>query len=90
MGGKGKSLLIFFYPKIAKMFPNWSGWNHLLKLLEPRQKLFHETIEEHKQTLQEGYTRDLIDVYLQEAQKTTDSSSSFHESNAGLNLSVYD
>jgi len=88
MGAKGKSLLIFFYPKIAKMFPNWSGWNNLLKLLEPRQKLFHETIEEHKQTLQEGYTRDFIDAYLKEVQNTTDPTSGFHESNAGEEFNI--
>jgi len=86
MGGKAKSFLMFFYPGIAKMFPNWSGWNNLLKLLEPRQKFFHETIEEHKETFQEDYARDFIDVYLKEVQKTTDATSSFHESNAGGEL----
>jgi len=69
------------------MFPNWSGWNYLLKLLEPRQKLFHETIEEHKKTFQEGYARDFIDVYLKEVQNTTDPTSSFHRRNAGEDLS---
>jgi len=82
-GVKGKSFLILFYPRIAKMFPNWSGWNFLLDTLKPRQKLFRETIEEHSRTLPDGHARDFIDVYLQEVQRTTYPDSVFHKSRAG-------
>jgi len=83
MGGKGKSLLIFFYPRIAKMFPNWSGWNNLLKILKPRQTLFRQTIEDHAKTLQDGHARDFVDIFLQEIQNTDDPNSIFHHSTGG-------
>jgi len=82
-GGNGKSLLILFYPAIAKYFPNWSGWNYLTKLEAKRRKIFEKAILEHQQTLSEGPPRDLIDAYLQEIEKTTDPTSVFHKSNAG-------
>jgi len=78
-----KSLVMFCYPKVAKFFPNWSGWNYLLKTIAPRHKLFEETIHEHQRTISEGHPRDFIDVYLQEVKKTDDPSSSFHKSAGG-------
>ena len=66
------------------MFPNWSGWNYLLKTLEPRQLLFKQTIEDHKRTLSDGHPRDFIDNYLLKVKNTDDSNSSFHHTNAGI------
>jgi len=83
IGGKGTALLVMFYPRIAKMFPNLSGWNFLLKTKEPREKYFRETIREHERTLPEGSPRDFIDIYLQETKKTMDPDSIFHKTTAG-------
>jgi len=65
------------------MFPDLSGWNFLMETLKPRRKLFHDAIEEHERTLQDGYSRDLIDAFLHEVHKATDPTSVFHRSNAG-------
>jgi len=70
-----KSLLVLFYPAIARYFPNWSGWNYLTKLEAKRRKIFEKAILEHQQTLSEGPPRDIIDAYLQEIEKTTDPAS---------------
>lgn len=40
-------------------------------------------INEHKETIQQDNSRDFIDVYLQEINKTTDTSSSFYGPAAG-------
>jgi hypothetical protein len=57
-----RSFIVFFYPNIAKMFPNWSGWNFLKGTFKPRQKLFQDTIDEHSRTLPDGHPRDFIDA----------------------------
>jgi len=82
-GGNVKSLLVLFYPPIARYFPNWSGWNYLAKLEAKRRAVFDKAILEHQQTLSEGPPRDIIDAYLQEIEKATDPTSVFHKSNAG-------
>jgi len=51
--------------------------------MEPRQKLFEETIQNHQRTLPDGEPRDFIDSYLQEVERSTDPESIFHKSNAG-------
>jgi len=75
--------MIYFYPTIAKYFGNWSGWNYLIRIEAPRHQLFQETIRNHQKTLEEGFSRDLIDCYLHEVERTTDPESIFHKSNAG-------
>jgi len=83
MAGNVKSLLILFFPSFAKYFGELSGWNRLQKLLAPRQMLFEKTIQNHQRTLPEGPPRDFIDAYLQEVERTCDTTSIFHRYNLG-------
>ena len=83
-GGNPKMLFIFFFPKLAKLFPNWSGYNELLNTQKPIRKLFNDTIEEHEKTLQNEHPRDFIDAFLQEVKATDDVNSSFHKSKLGF------
>jgi len=76
------SLLVGFYPRVAKLIPNLSGWNFLTGLAKVRQDLFDGIIEDHVKNRSEGHARDYIDVYLSEVDKTDDTSSSFHRSTA--------
>ncbi len=87
-GRKMKGLFIYFYPAVAKMFPNWSGWSILLKSLEGRAQTFDKTIAEHEQTLPDNEPRDFIDAFLMEVRQTTDPKSSFHPSIAGTALTT--
>jgi len=73
-----KNFINLFYPKLAQMFPNWSGWSRLVASQVPRMALFSQIIEEHKETVQENAARDFVDVYLEEIKKTTNPTSSFH------------
>jgi hypothetical protein len=52
---------------IAKRFPNWSGWNHLVETARPRIALFNRIIKQHKEVLSTESPRDFVDAYLQEA-----------------------
>jgi len=79
----GMSLLVAFYPKLAQRFPEKSGWNYISGLCKVRQDLFDTIIAEHRRTRSEDYSRDFIDVYLSEVDKTVDPTSSFHRSTAG-------
>jgi hypothetical protein len=84
-----KSFLCFFYPKIAKMIPNLSGWNEVMTTTKPKFDLFDAIIKEHDETLQIDSPRDFIDCFLQEVRKTTDPSSSFNPKEAGKDNKQY-
>ena len=79
-------MFIFIFPKLAKLFPNWSGYYYILSTIQPLKKLFKDTIKEHEQTLQDGHPRDYIDAFLQEVKNTDNPNSSFHKSKSGLFL----
>ncbi len=81
--GKGMSLVITCYPKLAQLIPNWSGWNYVASLAKVRHDLFDSIIDEHRATRSEGQPRDFIDVYLSEVDKTEDKTSSFYHTVAG-------
>jgi len=77
-------MLCGFYPKIAKLIPNLSGWNYLTGLAKVRQDLVDGIIEDHANNRSDGHPRDYIDVYLSEVDKTGDETSSFHHSTASM------
>jgi len=77
-----------FYPELAQMFPNLSGWNYLVETVAPRRQLVRKAIEEHQRTVQyDGHPRDFIDTYLQNIENTDDPNSSFHGEAASKKLS---
>ena len=85
-GANPKMMFISFFPKLAKMFPNWSGYNYLLSAVEPVKNFFNNTIKEHERTLQDEHPRDYIDAVLLEVKNTDDPNSSFHKSKSGFYL----
>ena len=70
--------LLFFYPKVSKFFPNYSGWNTLEEKAKSKTDLFDRIIEEHFESLQADAPRDFMDVYLMEINRTENKESSFH------------
>ncbi len=62
---------MYFYPTFAKRFPNFSGWNYLVEIVQPRMELFDRIItqHQHKDTLRADTPRDFVDAYLMEAGK---------------------
>jgi len=73
-----KVALLFFYPKIAKFFSKYSGWDDLVMSAQSKRDLFERIIQEHSETFQEDNPRDFVDMYLQEVRRTRNKFSSFH------------
>jgi len=75
-----KVCLLFFYPKVAKFFPNYTGWKNLERSARTRKEMFDKIISEHSDSHQPDSLRDFVDVYLEEIQNSSNKSSSFHPS----------
>jgi len=86
---KGMALLVGFYPKVAQLIPNLSGWNYLTGLKKVREDLYDGIIEDHLKNRSLEHPRDYIDVYLSEVDKTEDPNSSFHRAIACM-LCIYE
>jgi cytochrome P450 len=83
----GKNPTAIFFPTLAKLFPNFSGWDLLLKMREEMTSIVQGHVEQHKETFPEdGVPRDFMDAYLAEISGTTDANSSFHKSVAARSL----
>jgi len=79
-----------FMPWLVKMFPNWSGYNYMLKDVGPVTSFIWRSLTQHEETFQEGENRDFLDVYIQETRKTKDPKSPFHEKNSEINWVLVD
>jgi len=79
-----KVALLFFYPKIARFFPSYTGWNTLVETAKSKTDLFERIIREHAETLVVGSPRDFVDVYLEEVRRTDNKASSFHPLVGGM------
>ena len=74
-------------PAIAKLLPNWSGWNKFSDLIDEVRQILGGSIDEHRETFSpDEVPRDFTDVYLNEINSTTDSSSSFYKETGEKNL----
>ncbi|CAG7727538.1 unnamed protein product [Allacma fusca] len=84
-----KNPLAIVFPSVAKLLPNLSGWDALTRMKTQMEYIIHGYIEQHKKTLPEdSVPRDYIDSYLNEINKTTDITSSFHESVGGERICI--
>jgi cytochrome P450 len=85
----GRNFAVFFMPKLAKMFPDFTGWNELTKLADGMKAITMGHVERHRKTFPEGgVPRDFIDAYLKEIDATTDPQSSFYKENGLRSLSA--
>jgi hypothetical protein len=70
-----------FFPALADVAPEWSGYNKFLKTIENTSNFFRNVVKEHEKTITEGEPRDYIDAYLEEIRSSKDEpSSSFSQS----------
>ncbi|CAG7732547.1 unnamed protein product [Allacma fusca] len=87
----GKNPAIFFVPSLAKAFPNFFGWNVVLKMLGDIKQILIDHVDEHQRTYsQNDPPRDFMDVYLAEIYKTTDTNSSFYKDHGLRSLRAID
>ncbi|ODN00935.1 Methyl farnesoate epoxidase [Orchesella cincta] len=70
--------MLIFMPWVGHLMPEWSGYNKIRKVIEDNKSFFEEAVNEHKENFQEDNIKDFIDVFLNETNKTTDSSSPFY------------
>lgn len=85
----GLASICMFVPWFSKLFPKLSGLEEMNKVLGPIWRFFERHIGEHKDTFIPGQTRDFLDAYLHEMEKTKDPSSSFYKEVGGnTNLSL--
>ncbi|CAL8126604.1 unnamed protein product [Orchesella dallaii] len=78
--------MIMFIPWIGRILPEWSGYNKLRKVVEDNRSFLEEAVKEHKDAFQEHNLRDFIDVYLNEMNKTVDTTSPFYGETAEQHL----
>jgi len=64
-------------PRLAKLFPNFSGYNKGLKYLGAPEEMAAEIIKKHVETYNAGNEQDFIDHALTRVYNTTDSTSMF-------------
>lgn len=77
---------LWFLPWLAKLMPDKSGYNDVVKAVGSLRTLIRDVLDEHKKTYQVGVYRDFIDVYLEKIYSTTDPTSSFYKEVGGLCL----
>ena len=71
------------FPWLVTFAPGVSGWKNILTNFKVIMETMKDNIDEHKSTLQDGDSRDFIDVCLNEISKTTDPESVFYGEEAG-------
>ena len=75
---------VMFFPKLAKKFPGLSGWRDLMQVVRKSDEFIAVPIAEHKKSYNpDDEPRDLVEAYLHEINRTTDSKSSFYKSVGG-------
>jgi hypothetical protein len=72
-----------FMDWFTKAFPNLSGWNKFMAVMDPTLAFLQEHVDSHKATLDKNNPRDFIDIYLSEIESTKDPSSSFYKEEGG-------
>lgn len=77
--------VMFLFPKLTKMFPNFIGWTKFLKKVNFLHQFHKDQIREHRQSFHDlnAEPRDLIDAYLTQMAKTDSKRSSFYEELGG-------
>jgi len=66
-----------FLPILAKIFPNWSGYNQSMKILSSASDVIGDVIKRHQASQADGEPRDFLDVYFREILNEKDPHSSF-------------
>ena len=66
------------YPRILLLFKNYLGINKLEYLLKSIGSMVENQIQEHQKTRDRDNSRDMMDLFLNEIENTTDPKSSFY------------
>jgi len=74
---------VLFFPKLKDIIPEWSGYNGIRRQVGICRDIFTKTVTEHKNTISEAYSRDLIDVFLKEIKSNVDPNSAFYKDFGG-------
>lgn len=69
---------VWFMPWLAKLAPNWTGLNALIRATNETFDIFRKMIQERRKEWKPDELNDFVDAYLLEIEKTTDPSSSFY------------
>jgi len=78
--------LFYFLPWVAKLAPEWSGWNNYLNSIPPTKALMEELLANYKDTFSPDDLRDFTDAYIKEIYNTTDPSSTFYREKGCKNV----
>jgi cytochrome P450 len=70
--------IILFAPWLRHIFPKWTGYTNVAKVLDENREMFTTAVKEHSAAFDENDLKDFIDVYLAEVKQTTDPNSSFY------------
>ena len=78
---------LIFLPWTKYIFPEWSGYKPLRRVMDENRIMFEAAIAEHKRNFKDGVQNDFIDVYLAEMKKhENDPNSQFYGYIAERNL----
>lgn len=76
--GEGANPIVYFFPTLAKLFPNFSKWNSFVDATLEVNKFSEKIVQSHKQFLKlDDEPRNVIEAYLQKIENTQDPTSTF-------------
>jgi len=86
-----------FYPILATLFPEATGYNKLTHTIAKTWEFFQGVVNEHKNTVTDEEPRDYMDAYLQEIKRNKDESKSSFTGDTGdkgckvhsINIRIY-
>jgi len=78
-----------FFPTLATVFPECSGYNKLVRTIDNTFKFFQGVVTEHENTVTDEEPRDYIDAYLQEIKRCKDEPNSSFARDKGRMLTTY-
>jgi non-homologous end joining protein Ku len=70
---------VWFMPWLAKLAPNWTGLNALIRATDETLALFRKMVNERRKTWKPTELNDFVDAYLLEMENTKDPNSSFYK-----------
>jgi cytochrome P450 len=77
---------VYFIPWVAKLFPEWTGYNALKLAVKKMLKIFQDMVDERQKTYNPDQLNDFVDFYLKEIASTKDPKSSFYKEEGIKNL----
>ena len=74
---------VYFMPWLARLAPQKTGLNNLLRGMKEMKEMFYQSIQQRQRT-HSGEKNDFIDYYLSEIERTTDPTSSFYKEEGSM------